>query len=325
MSLPRNSIMVTGAAAIIGQGIVRSLRLAAVDHRILGLDRAANSYSASLCDGCHRKPFLEDNPNYFPWLRGLIEEERVSLILPGIEEDMFFLHDHRSEWQDWPVKLVLSSATAIEAGRDKWHLHELLMQHHLPAIPTMAVGEWSAFKRQLGEPPFIVKAKRGSGSRGQMILRTEDDWQQNRFKYGDAHLVQKVIGQDDEEYTVAMFGFGDGTTTACSIMKRKLWNGSTWIAEVMDGNAELESYCAALNRLLTPLGPTNYQFRRDGSTWLVLEINPRISSSTSIRAGFGFNEAVMCVDYYLHQRTPHPGPLRKGRCQRYVADHFEFA
>lgn len=31
--------------------------------------------------------------------------------------------------------------------------------------------------------------------------------------------------------------------------------------------------------------------------WKMKEINPRISSSTSIRAAFGYNEAEMCVSY----------------------------
>lgn len=320
-----NSILVTGAAAIIGQGIARSLRSAELGYRIVGLDRANNSYSASLCDAYHRKAHREDTPDYLPWLLSLIEQENVHLILPGIEEDMFFLHDHRHAWQDWPAKIVLSSTPAIEAGRDKWHLHQLMVMHQMPVIPTMGIGEWSDYERTLGRGPFIIKAKRGSGSRGQMILRSEDDWQRHRHQFNDAHIVQRVVGQDDEEYTVAMFGYGDGNGSSCAILKRRLWNGSTWHAEIVPEDAELEALCSKLNTLLTPLGPTNYQFRREGETWYLLEINPRISSSTSIRAGFGFNEAAMCVDYYLHQCKPKPGRLRRGICQRHMADHFEFA
>lgn len=320
-----HTLMVTAVGALVGQGIVRSLRLGPEPHRIIGLDLRVNIYGASLVDHCYQKPCKEDSASYLPWLREVIARERIELILPGIEEDVFFFHDHRAAMQDWPVKVVLNSAQATQAGRDKWLLHEKLTAHGLPSIPTMLMAEWRDFEAQLGAPPYLVKARRGSGSRGQMIFRSEEDWQRHRHQFGDAHMVQRVVGSDDDEYTVGMFGLGDGTATAFLVLQRKLWSGGTWTAEVVDGDAALKELCASLNRMLQPLGPTNYQFRREGGTWYLLEINPRLSASASIRAGFGFNEALMCVDYHLRQRTPVAGPLRRGRCQRYIADHFDFA
>jgi hypothetical protein len=53
-----------------------------------------------------------------------------------------------------------------------------------------------------------------------------------------------------------------------------------------------------------PIGPTNFQFRFDSGNFKLLEINPRISSATSIRTKLGYNETKMSIDYFLFNILP---------------------
>ena len=317
-----STILVTAIGALIGQGILRSL---GQPHRLVGLDRAADRYGASLCAACYRKPGAESDPAYLPWLREMVARERVEIIIPGIEEDVFFFHDHRAAMSDWPAQVVLNSPAAIEAGRDKWLLHEELLRHQLPAIPTTMPTDLDGLCDAL-QPPFIAKTRRGSGSRGQRILHDESEWHRHRHLLGEDFIMQKLVGSDDGEYTVGLFGYGDGTSSDLFTLQRRLWNGGTWQAEVVAADGALKSFCADLTRIFRPVGPTNYQFRKVDAQWFLLEINPRISAATAIRAGFGFNEAQLCVDFYLAGNPrPKPTMLRRGRCQRYITEHFEFA
>src|SRR5690606_653716 len=115
----------------------------------------------------------------------------------------------------------------------------------------------------------------------------------------DAFLIQKYVGSDDAEYTVGAFGLGEGRMLPPIIFRRKLSvAGNTQYAEVVE-NAVLSEAVTRLAAVFKPLGPTNYQFRLEGGTPHLLEINPRFSSSTSLRAAFGYSEAVMAVDFYL--------------------------
>ena len=75
-----------------------------------------------------------------------------------------------------------------------------------------------------------------------------------------------------------------------------------------------------LTGILKPVGPTNYQFRKEGEQYLLLEVNPRISSSTSIRTAFGYNEAEMCITWYLHGNRPEQPEIHTGEARRYIAD-----
>jgi carbamoyl-phosphate synthase large subunit len=73
---------------------------------------------------------------------------------------------------------------------------------------------------------------------------------------------------------------------------------------------------------LKPVGPTNFQFRVDQGELRLLEVNPRISSATSIRAAFGYNESVMAVDYFLKGERPVQPNLRRGSAVRYTEDYI---
>jgi carbamoyl-phosphate synthase large subunit len=69
-------------------------------------------------------------------------------------------------------------------------------------------------------------------------------------------------------------------------------------------------------------GPTNLQFIEFGGKYLLLEINGRVSSSTSMRELFGVNEAEMCIDYYLMNKRPETKVQRYGTIMRYIGDAY---
>ena len=81
-------------------------------------------------------------------------------------------------------------------------------------------------------------------------------------------------------------------------------------------NVALLSLC----KLFKPLGPTNFQFRKQGQLLKLLEINPRISSSTSIRSKFGYNESLMAIEYFLDGKELKQPFIRKGKAIRYIED-----
>lgn len=315
--------MVTAVGALIGQGIARALRSAAAGYRIIGIDRGSNAYGESLCDKWHQKPCRENLPEYLQWLQRIVVDEDIRLVLPGIEDDVYYFHENRSIFTTWPAKFALNSPFCVEAGKDKWTQHEALSAAGIKTIPSSLSLDWQQLNECLGEPPYVIKPRRGSGSRGVAVINQKNDLDEHRRPGGGNQVVQKLVGNDHEEYSVGFFGYGDGTGSDLIVLRRRLWNGMTWQAESVAVEKELASTCAAITRLFRPHGPTNYQFRKSGRDWFLLEMNPRFSSSTAIRAGFGFNEPLMCVDHYLSGvGRPAPGPIKHGVCQRMIMEHY---
>ena len=86
----------------------------------------------------------------------------------------------------------------------------------------------------------------------------------------------------------------------------------------------IELATKALTALFQPLGPTNYQFRKEGDTAYLLEINPRFSSSNSLRTAFGYNEVEMSIDYFLMGNIPPTPKINQGIAWRYNEDFVIF-
>lgn len=318
-------VLVTGVGAIIGQGVVKSLRRLPGLH-IVGLDRDPQAFGRHACDAFHVKPALEEtDPAYDHFLQELLEQEAIDLVLPCIEQDVFHFDARRPLFTASRAAVALNDSRLINLARDKWSLHLALLEAGLPAIPSSLASDWALLKEQLGPAPLLCKPRRGSGGRGQALVESEDDLRYQLRKQGDNFMLQRLVGSADEEYTVGLFGYGDGHSSRPAILQRTLGpGGATWRARSVAADPLIEDACAALTAHFRPLGPTNYQFRKaDGQAWL-LEINPRLSASVSLRAALGFNEAAMCIDYFCRGQRPPLTEWRAARCTRYIEDHIEF-
>jgi carbamoyl-phosphate synthase large subunit len=315
------SVLVTGVGAIIGQGIIGGLRRARRAVRIVGLDRSDRSPGPFLCDAFHRKPdCAEDHAEYPSFWRRLLKQERIDLVLPGLEVDMYFVDAHLNLFEDLGVAVAVNRPELVTLCTDKWQLGEALAATGLPRIPSSLARSWAEAVGELGPPPLLLKPRRGNGSRGIVKLDDERDFDYWRSKAGDNWMLQKIVGDDANEFTVGVFGFGDGESVKPLVMRRRLSvAGNTVEAQIACDGPVLEASWK-LTRHFRPLGPTNYQFRKDGDTPYLLEINPRFSSSNSLRTAFGFNEAQMAVDFFLFGERPREPVIENGIAWRYSED-----
>ena len=86
------TVLVTGVGAIIGQGIIKSIRKSKQKVRIVGLDRSSNSPGPSLCDVFYKKPTCdESDEDYLEFWITILQQSSVNIVLPGLEVDTFFL------------------------------------------------------------------------------------------------------------------------------------------------------------------------------------------------------------------------------------------
>ena len=322
---PQYKIAVTGVGALIGQGIVHSL-LRENRSWILGIDRRLSLFSEKYCNLSLQKPKCsEDELEYLEFWFDLIDMHQIDLIIPGISIDVFFLLKHRSTLEDRGVVLALNNALLIELSEDKSEFAKDYKSLNLPQIETVGCdATWEQACNVLGAPPFILKPARGEGSQGIQNLFDERDFNYWTQRTTDPQIIQRIIGNDDAEYTVGVFGLGDGAVLNGITLRRTLTrSGFTGSAEVVSISA-IDHAVRVLASKYSPIGPTNLQFRMENDKAYLLEINPRFSSSTSIKMEFGFNEAAMCLDFYLENKVPEKPKIRKGVAQRHSADIVNF-
>lgn len=316
----QTTVVVTGIGALIGQGIARSLRhLDGV--RIIGVDRRINDLGESFCEVAVQKPDVpETDEAYVAFWTGLLQAERVDFVLPGLSVDVSFLRRLAPLLERDGCLILLNRPELIDLCSDKWVFGEALASAGFPTIPTFRPASWREACEALGRPPFLLKPRRGEGSAGIVRLEDEGDFSYWTRKSGENWMLQRIVGCDEEEYTVGIFGQGATDPVGPIIFRRKLARaGHTGFAEVVE-DAAIHDMTLRIVRHFAPVGPTNLQFRLEDGVPYLLEINPRFSSSCSLRTAFGFNEAQMSLEYLRHGRVLSPLHLHRGRAWRYNED-----
>jgi len=315
------TILVSGASGIVGYGILRSLQSSGKQLSLIGTSIYNDSVAPGFCDTFELAPHTND-PAYTEWLLDTIRKHQVDLIIPGIEIDMYKWVEHIPEIEGSGAIALLNNEELIHLCKDKWTFYEKLTETSMPCVIESSLSmEFDSLKSRFGLP-FLLKPRRGFGSKCVVRVDSEDTFQIHKKKVGSFLMAQPIVGNDDEEFTTSAFGDGNGVFYASITLKRKLSrDGFTEKAEVVAAD-EFIGTISDLCKRFRPVGPTNFQFRRCKDGIKLLEINPRISSSTSIRAAFGYNESAMSVDYFLEHRAPIQPAIKRGRAVRYTDEHI---
>ena len=315
----RFNILVTGVGAIVGYGIVSSIRESKYTCNIIGMDIYEDASGQVWCDQ-FVKAIPANDKGYISFLKRTMDIYHIDLVFFGTEQEIFKCFLCKNELGTYYEKLIINKEKIIELSEDKWDTMCFLKENGLPYIPSSISANFSEAVEEFGIPLFL-KPRRSYASKGILCAKTEEEFNAWKDYYQDQFLVQKYIGDADHEYTAATFGFGDGTCLVPIVMRRKLSKAGATDKAIVERIPEINQEIIAINKILKPIGPTNYQFRKDDKdVFLLMEINPRISASTSIRTAFGYNEAEMCIDFYLEKQKPREPEIRMGRAYRYIAD-----
>lgn len=312
------TILVSGASGIVGYGILKSLRACNMPYKLIGTTIYNDSIAPAFCDIFELAPKTSDR-EYIDWLLRIIQKYNVDMIIPSIEDDMIKWNEHRIHLEQ-STTCILNNSDLITTCIDKWLFYQKLKKHALPyAIESRLDGTFEEFKEDFGLP-FLLKPRKGFASRGIIKIEDEKTFHQNKENLGSILMAQPIIGNNDEEFTVSAFFDRFSTLKCYQQLKRKLSKeGFTEQAEVVELNG-MASILQKLAEIFKPIGPTNFQFRYAHGQFKLLEINPRVSSATSIRSAFGYNEAKMCIEYFLNNKEIRQPIIKTGKAVRYTED-----
>tara|TARA_B100000674_G_C37937120_1_gene960839 strand:- start:681 stop:1655 length:975 start_codon:yes stop_codon:yes gene_type:complete len=316
-------VLVTGVGAIIGYGIINSLRQYKEQVFIIGCDIYHDAVGRNWCDCFAQAPLTSDS-SYLSWIKELVHKHQINLIIPGIEQDAHFFNDNINQMKDSGAKIATNNPFLINKSKDKWEMYkELMLVKPEINIPSVIKGTFNEIVEVLGTP-FILKPRKSYAGKGIVQIKTQSQYDQYKHLVGTELMAQKIVGNEENEFTVGAFGDGCGNIQAIIIFKRKLSQEGATSKAIVICDDMIRDATMELARYFKPNGPTNLQFRKDTSGIKLLEINARVSSSTSIRTAFGYNESAMCIDYYLYNAEICQPVIKKGTAARYIADQINY-
>jgi carbamoyl-phosphate synthase large subunit len=329
-------VVVTGVGSTIGLGIAKALRMInGFDDlgssnkngtgriRIVGVDANPLAVGLYCLDASYLVPLgSHDFTTYFDALVDVCKREQAAILLSGWDGELIPLGERHEDFFNLSETRLGHRVMGIREASDKWLTYLVLNENNIPTphtvLPEDKEGLYQLFNTC--KPPYIVKPRQGSGSRGLFKVCTIEEV---RFfsNYLKDIVVQEEILPADEEYTIGVFMLSEGEAVGTMILKRSLMSGLSYRMQVFE-DAELSECAIQAVKALGLVGAANVQLRRTKDGPKVFEINPRFSSSTSVRAHFGFNEPEMAIRYFYHNERPILNEQRKGYALRYWEEMF---
>jgi carbamoyl-phosphate synthase large subunit len=285
-------VLVTGAGALVGQGIIRSLMESTLSPIIVAAD--ASPLSAGLYWTRHRHliPMASD-PAYVQVFENILDHERPDAVIPGTDFELLLFADNRARWEErFRTHVIISNPKVVRIADDKYLTYCFFRDHGFAAPDSCLPGEESALIERVGFP-LIVKPRIGARSVGVVKVQTEDELAR-ALATGDGLVIQECVATEGSEYTAGTLTF-EGRCDASIVMRRDLRDGNTFRAYI-DAFPELNVEVRRMAEALGSYGPANFQFRVDAQGRAkVFEINSRFSGTTPLRMRAGFNEVEMVL------------------------------
>lgn len=317
------TVLITGAGSELSFSIFKACRLCTLPLRIVACDMDPDALGLYWADSAYCIPGVRQDPEgYLTALREIVRRECVDVIFPTPDPELEFLPPYRETFQqELGCWLMINPPAEMARFSDKWLAYEWYLEHGLSAPRTARADDADELDRFLRDVPFpvILKPRQGGGSRSLFLVHNHAELQ----KYLPAvprPLVQEYLAFDDEEYTAGTFRT-KGDNIYVIVLRRKLKFGMTNKAEVVFDQS-LVHFCQHVIQSTRLEGINNIQFRRTDHGPQILEINPRFSGTTGIRAHFGFNEPEMVIrQFVLNQDVP-AAIIRPGRVLRYMHEEY---
>lgn len=315
------NVLVTGVGAIIGYGIIKSLRNSKYSCNIIGIDIFSDAVGQKWCN-----KFIQgvkaDSNEFIGFINDIIANEKIDLVIPGIEQDLKSIVENFSEL-DQSAKFTLNNKNLFETFYNKDKTYNFLSTT-IKLIPhicySSALYEESVIRFGL---PFILKQNISYASKGVAVIENRSDFNYYIEKFDKNCMSQQKLDVLDSEFTCSVFGTGNGKFVNPICLKRKLSaEGATSKASNIIIDDILMTTLIDVSKKCMFEGPTNLQFIKVDNHYLLLEINARISSSSSIREIFGVNESEMCIEYFLFNKLPESREQKYGTVIRYIEDVY---
>ena len=316
-------ILVTGVGSLLGQGILKSIKVSSLNCNVTGTDYFSSAVGLYWVDKGYILPdILKPEISESHWIDALINiinQEEIDLVLPGLDFEIPLLAKNKLIIENKTgVTLLVSSEKVVSLGNDKWETVKYLKNNGFN-YPNSSLPKTVESFLQSNPFPLIVKPRFGHTSKNVFLVKNEKELHE-AVEICDKPIIQEYLEDPEQEYTCGATFIDNEILTLISL-RRTLKNGNTQQA-FCERTDEIDTYIKKLTLSLKPYGPINFQLRLTNRGPVVFEINPRFSGTTPIRALFGVNEVEAVVKKHTDAEPESEYKEKEGVVIRYFENQY---
>ena len=327
------NVMVTSVGGIVAQGIIKSLKYhnkfskdKEYFYNIMGTDIIYDSAGLYRVDkfSIIGKP---DSENFVQPLIDLCIDNNIDIVFVGsdVELNSFSINKNMIE-NKTGSKIISNPSTVIEICRNKYDTYKFLKQNNLNYVPSSLENNREEFVKEYGFP-IIVKPCEGFGSKFLNVVNNKEELSyaiSSIKNYGWNPLIQKYLKDDFNEFTAGITIDKSGQNIMSSIVLKKiLKHGQTYKA-LIDQFPEIQEISETTAKKIGGIGAINIQLRidLDDNKAKIIEINPRFSASSPMRAAAGVNEPDIVLRNILFDESIKIDKYKSLLCLRYWNESY---
>ncbi|OGD56672.1 hypothetical protein A2V71_03615 [Candidatus Berkelbacteria bacterium RBG_13_40_8] len=314
-------VLITGAGGgSVGSQILDALKMAKTPYYIVSTNTNPNKTGLYSVDKGYLLPKAED-PQYIFELLKICKYEKIQVIIPGSEQELGVIGLNVAKFKENKILPLINTPEVIEICQNKLKTMEALKANGL-LYPKYAILGKKTLPKGFSFPVVIKPSKGGGGSRNVFIIQDQNDLEFYGTYYkkkGLIPLIQEYIGTPNHEYTVGVLSDLEGKILGSIALRREISGNLSTLLQIenkkdknnpltlstgvsqgfVDDYNDVRKYCEKIAFVLGSRGPLNIQCRKTPKGIYTMEINPRFSGTSSIRALLGFNEPDTLIRKHL--------------------------
>ena len=233
-----------------------------------------------------------DSTKFLPIISRIIKKRNIKVVVCVVDKELIKFHKLNKK-----VLLLQPNLNFSKLSLNKFKLCRKLHKLNINTFDTYLLSNYKntfAF-------PIIIKPIYGCGSRG--VVKIKNEKELNTYKKKKIHkknyIVQKII--EGDEYTVSVIL--DRSSKDFQIVPKKIIKKKRFTREaVTEKNELIYGICKKIVKNFKPSGPFNLQCIANKKNVEIFEINPRLSTSSTLTAASGINEINTLVKNKLNKK-----------------------
>ena len=317
------NVLVLAVGSPLGQSIIKALQISRLPLRIHAADisdLAAGLYLPGVRSFI--LPLVKD-PSYLEHLTAYIQEHDIRAIFPIIAPEHEFFSQYSDHFRNSGVEILSCTPEVYRLCNDKYESMMHLRRMGVDAPDTALCRDDDEVEQFLARNtfPVFVKPRSGASSADIFKVRNRDQLFGILRVFPRDYFVVQAFLDDPRDFTAGVYVSRDRSLRSTLLIERELKFGLSYRGTIFEDEG-LSSYCLKVAEAISSYYSINVQFKIVGGRPYAYEINPRLSSTTSVRAHFGFNEPDMILHELQGRLGTYPLTKRCGRFTRYWQEHY---